>query len=131
MQVPKDLIEPIIQAHVQKAVLDAIGNKTEILERAIGQVLNAKVDREGRYSTYNSNNDVTWLQYIVQDCIKKAAVSAIQEAMEKHQTVFRESIIRQLRDKKSKLADQLIEAMCGAFNHEQLKYRLSISYKPE
>lgn len=126
LQIPKDVIEPIIQAHVKKAVVDAFGGYQSLVEKAISQVMTMKVDRDGKHSGYSS--DVEWLTWAMRDCVQKAAKEAIQEYLGTNREKIKEQIARALRGRNSALARQLIEGMTKALTHENiLKYHFTVT----
>ena len=128
--IPKDMIEPIIQAHVARAVLEAMGDKVALMHTAVARVLNAEVDYEGRPASYHRTENLTWLQHQMQECIRKATREAIEEAFSGRKDAIKAQILEQLRSKKSPLANQLVEAMTAALTNEQsLKYSLEVSFK--
>lgn len=126
LQVPKDVLEPIIQAHISAAVVAALGDRSKILADCVGKVLNMKVDTDGSESRYTGG--VPWVQWIMQDCIKKSARAAIEEFMAGHKDEIKAQIATELRKKNSPLAKQLIEGMVnGITSHDTLKYRLDVT----
>jgi len=127
-QIPKDVIEPIIQAQVSSAVLAALGDKTGIVERAVAAVLNMKVDIDGKTSTYGGHNDVPWVQWLMRDCVRKATRLAVEEFFAQNKELVKTQIAAELRKKNSPMAKQLINAMVGAVTNEStLKYRLNVT----
>lgn len=127
-QIPKDVIEPIIQAQISSAVLAALGDNKSIVEKAVAQVLNMKVDGDGKASHYSSHNDVSWVQWMMREAVKKAAKQAIEEFFSQNKELVKTQIATELRKKNSPLAKQLINAMVGAVTNEHtLKYRLSVT----
>lgn len=128
LQIPKDVIEPIIQAHVAAAVTQALGNNAELVRQAIAHVLNEKVDTTGRRNDYSYQNTVPFIQWAVRDCVQKATLAAIQEAMTKNQAVVKKLIVEELKRTNSPLVRQLIEAMTNQFTGQHLTYALKVSY---
>lgn len=126
LQIPKDVIEPIIQAHITKAVIEALGGSKQILEQAIAHVLNLKVDENGRPRGYSS--DKPWIEWAIGDVLQKAARAAIEEAMAGQSEALKKSIASQLTRRNSPLAKQLAEQLVlGVSSPETLKYRLTIN----
>lgn len=129
-QIPKEIINPIIQAHVNDAVIKALDGPGQIVTRAIAGVLQTKVDSNGKPSSYNSDRDRTWIDWVIGDCIQKAARDAIEQTLSKHTDRIREEITAQLAKKNSPLVKQLIEGMVGAFTSDHtIKYRINVSHE--
>jgi hypothetical protein len=128
LQVPKDVIEPIIRQHVASAVAQALVGRDELVTSVVHQVLNAKVDREGRQSNYNS--DIPWLQWVMGQCVRDAVKDAIIEELANHKEKLKAQIVKDLRNTKSGTAKALANAMVEAFaNPETMKWRLSVGFE--
>lgn len=128
-QIPKEIINPIIQAHVTEAVMKALDGQ-QLVTRAIAHVLTTKVDSNGQLSRYNSENDRPWIDWVIGECIRKAAVAAIESELAgaESQERIRAEIAAQLGKKNSPLVRQLIEGMLGAFtSKEVIKYRINVT----
>lgn len=131
-QIPKDVIEPIIQSHISAAVAVALQGHRPIVEQAVAHALNVKVDNDGKVSQYSSSNQVPWLQWVMGDCIRKAALAAVQEELAQQQDAIKKQIAAELRKVNSPLAKKLIESMAGAIaDQRSLQYRLTVSVESD
>lgn len=129
LTIPKDVIDPIVQAHVNKAVIEALNGHDKIVSSAILAILNMKVDSNGKPSNYGSDRDRTWIDWVVGDCIQKAARAAIEEHLTKNQEQVKKFLVKELGAKNSKLARQLAEGMIGAVTSPDfMKYRISVTF---
>lgn len=126
LQIPKDIIEPIIQAEITKAIIEAMGPKQAVMQNAIAQVLNLQVDSDGKPSNYNGR---PWIDWIVGNEIRAAAKAAIVEHLAEHASTIKKQLAAELAKKNSPLVKQLVEGMVGAMTHpEALKWRLDVSF---
>ena len=129
LQVPTDLIDPIIRAEVSKAIIEAMGNRGAILAQAIAGILSTQVDSEGKPSNYSSDRSRTWLDWAVAIAVRTAAKEAIQEAMGQQKEAIKKEMIRQIQMKNSPLVRMFVEGMVSAATApDVLKYRISIGY---
>lgn len=110
-QIPKDVIEPIIQAQVTKAVMEALGGYRPIIEECVSQALNVKVDSNGNKPSYSSSHDIPWIQWLVRDTIRTATKKAVVEMLQQHQDAIKASIEKQMRDPKSGFAKGLVDGL--------------------
>jgi hypothetical protein len=132
LNVPKDVIEPIINAHVSAAVAAALSDKDHLLRAAVAQVLNTPVDLQGNTSRCGYSSDLPYLQWIMQTAVRNAVKAAVVEEVGKHQEALKAAIAEQLKKTNSPLAKQLIEGMVGAMTHpDVLNYRLTVHYEPK
>ena len=126
-QIPKDVIEPIIQAHVSLAVVNALGDGNKLMESAVRQVLETKVNDKGESSNYNS--DIPWLQWALGNAVRKAVKEVLEEELLKHKDRLKAQLVSMLQKKNSKLINELIEGMAGAMtNPDVFKYRMRIEF---
>lgn len=129
-QIPKDIIEPIIQAHVSAAVTEALSDKGAVIEKAVSMVLNRKVDRDGTPSN-SSYAETTWIQWAMQNAVRKAVLAAIEEQVSFHKEALKKAIAEELGlgKKHSPLAKSLISGMVAALTHpDLLRYRIKVEY---
>ena len=127
VNIPRDVIEPIVQAKVALAVAEALGGHQDLVALAVTAVLTAKVDSDGRVGNYANRDSLSYVQWIMRDCIRKTVSKVLQDEMPKHEHVIREHIIAQLQNKKSPLVKQLVEGMVKAVTSPNtLAYRLTV-----
>ena len=129
LNVPNDVIDPIIRAEVTKAIIAAMGNQGQILTQAITSILAMQVDSEGKPSSYSSDRSKSWLDWAVGTAVRSAAKEAIQEAMAQQKDAIKKEMVRQMQMKNSPLVRQFVEGMVNAATApDVLKYRISIAY---
>ena len=129
LTIPRDVIEPIIQAHVTTAVMTALGDKEQIISRCVRQIMAQKVDRDGKRSVYDCSSDISWLQWVMQDCVQTAMRAAIVDTLETQKAQIKKQLAEELSRKNSPLVRQLIAGMVGAMTHpDVLRYKISVAY---
>lgn len=124
-QIPKDVIEPIIQAHITEAVIRALGGQDDLVKRAVSFAMNVQVDRDGKPTSYNGQS---WIVWAMGESLRKAAKFAIEEHLAKNGEIIKQQLAKELRSSKSVLAKQLIESMVGNMTREDnIRYRLTVT----
>lgn len=127
-QIPADVIQPILNAHVSAALVQAFGDKSKILEAAVCRVLNQMVNSDGKPSSYHSREDMPWIQYVVSASLQESVKRAIVEGVAQHEMVIKKCIAAQLKDSKSPVVAALVEGLVGQLvNPDNLKYRLTVT----
>jgi hypothetical protein len=127
-QIPKDVIEPIIQAHIAAAVTAALSGQDQLMNKAVHMVLNQKVDSNGKPDSYPSSSSITFIQWAMREALQKATKDALVAEVAKHADVIRANIAAQLKNSKSPIVQKLVEGLVGALvNPDTLKYRLTIT----
>lgn len=129
LQVPNDVIDPIIRAEVSKSIIEAMGGRAELLTQAIASILSTQVDAEGKPSSYSHDRNKSWLDWAVGTAVRSAAKEAIQEAMAQQKDAIKKEMVRQIKMTNSPLVRQFVEGMVNAATApDVLKYRINISY---
>ena len=126
-QIPQDIINPIIQASVNEAVIRALDGPQNLVTSAILTVLQVQVDESGKPSHYSGARP--WIDWVIGDCIQKAARSAIEEHLAAHRDEIKAQLVAQLQKKNSPLVKQLVEGMVGAVTSDRvLQYGITVTY---
>ena len=130
IQIPNDVIQPIIEAKVTAAITEALGGYDKLIETAVSQTLNIKVDERGNPSTYS--NAQTWFKWVMIECVRKAARAAIEDYFKNHEELVKKALTTELSKKNSPLVKQLIGTLVGSvINDDALRYRMNVSVNIE
>ena len=126
LQIPSDVINPIIEANIQAAVAQALGPVSNRISEFVTTVLRMNVDSEGKPSSYG--NSKPWIDWAIGDALRRAAKAAIDEQVEKLKDQMKAHIATELTKKNSTLHKQLAEGLVnGVFSADSLKWRLNIT----
>lgn len=130
IQIPNDIIQPIVEAKVTAAITEALGGYDRLIETAVAQVLNQKVNHEGVPSTYSDAKP--WFKWVMTDCVKKAARAAIESYFKDHEELIKKAITTELSKKNSPLVKQLVTTLIGSvLNADSLRYRMNVAVNIE
>ena len=125
LQIPSDVINPIIEAQISAAIAQALGQPGALIEKAIRTILATKVNSNGEVSSYGANQ--TWFDWAVANQIKKAAQAAIEANVAALGDAMKKQFIVELSKKNSPMVKQIVDGMVsGVFKPENLKYRLTV-----
>jgi len=129
LQIPQDVIQPIIEAHVRDAVLRSFEGYKPAVDALIASVLNVKVNSNGSPVTdrYQMDAAPRWIDWalgsVIRDAVKKALTSKVDEMRGKLET----HLAAELSKKNSPLAKQLAVSLLKNFaGRETLNYRLTV-----
>ena len=109
LQIPQDVLQPIINAHVSAAIATALGSQSRLIEEAVRASLEAKVDERGQPSSWS--NAQTFLKWLVNDSIRQAAVAAVREHLTKDVENIKAAVAKELKNQRSTLTRSLIEGI--------------------
>jgi len=127
LSIPKDIIEPIVQANITAAIAGAMGPSGEVMRAAIASILSTKVDSDGKPSSYSHSSHKTWIDWAIGNAIKDAARLAIEEQTESLKESIKQYIASELKKKNSPIVKQIADGMLGAvFDPSNLRYRLTV-----
>lgn len=132
LNIPQDVINPIIQANISAAILAAMGDGSKVMANAIASVLSTKVDpNSGNLSNYNSSNTVPWIDWMLGQAVRESAKTAIIEYLAGQQEEVKKHLAAELGKKNSPLAKSLVEAMAkGMADQNALRYQISVAVTP-
>lgn len=126
--IPKELLQPVIDAHVSAAIAKALSGPEAIVKGIVERLCNQNVDSEGRPSSYH-NDRKTWLQWAVENMLKQAVQATIAKELEAHKERLKEYLTDELSKKKSPLVKSLVEGMVSGMVTNGLNYRLEVTSK--
>ena len=133
-QIPKDVIEPIISAHVSTAVAAALAGRDALVSKAVERALFYKVDREGNPGR-GYGGEVPWIQWKMDDLIRKTTAECLAEELPKHKDQIKAALAKELGLNSSKLspfAKKLIDGILSvATNDSYLKYSVSVTVEKD
>lgn len=126
LTIGKDIVNPIVQAKINEAIISALGGGEAIIEKVVNEILNRKVDSKGNVSTYSSDNKFSWIDVAVTNQIKEAVIESMSEVMVSRKDEIRKAIVKQLSSQKGimQFADALINESVKNF---ESKYSTSIN----
>jgi hypothetical protein len=116
VQIPKDVIEPLVKSRLEAELVEALGGKDELVKRLVEGVLLQEVDDKGKRSTYSYDKDRTYLSWLCEDVLANETRKAIRAWLDEHRADFREALFAQLQTKRmqNSLARQLLEGFTAA-----------------
>ena len=115
-KIPREVIEPIIQAKVSAAIVEALGNSEWLVKNCIAKVLDEKVTDDGTRQTdsYYMDKSPTFLQWSMRSCVQASFKKILAEEVEKHKPIIHDLLLKALRAKDSPLLNQFVAAMSEA-----------------
>ena len=128
VQIPKDVLEPIIKAHMQAALAEALGDRGRLLDKMAWQILNAPVEANGAPHTNASYNRPagTWLEVNLRLAFQKVMEEVVKEELEGHKDALRMHLRAEMKKANSPLVKALVEGMCNGVVTDGLRYRLTV-----
>lgn len=128
LTLPRDLIEPIINAHIQAALAEALGSKSDLLAKMAGQILNAPVTAGGNPCNSSSYEKAgTFIEVSLRLAMQKAFRELMEAELEKHKETLKAHLTAELKKANSPLTRALVEGMCKGVVTNGLRYNLTVT----
>lgn len=132
IQIPKDMLEPAIQAQVSKALVEALNIKGDLLSALAEKVLSQPVDSSGKPSTYSGDRDRTWLRYMIESMTREAVIDAIKAQTDDFRANVRAAVEKELKKPNSKLVKEISDGAASAvMAAANGGWRISVNFKRE
>jgi hypothetical protein len=130
-KIPRDVIEPIIQAKVSAAIIEALGNQEWLVKNCIAKALDEKVnDNGGKAESYYADRSPTFLQWALRACVQTSIKKILEEEMAKHKEVIADGLRKEILRKSSPFMKQLIEGMTSSIiSAASNNYKLTVEVK--
>lgn len=114
VNIPKDVIEPIVRQQVCAGVVAALGNPSELIRQVVERALAQKVNRDGKRDSSNCYNDHDLIETVSRIAIHKAVHEAITAWVEENRPVIKEQVQKALARKQSAFARALVDGLSDA-----------------
>lgn len=111
INMPQDLVKPIIEAKVAAAISEALGGSDAIVERMVALALSKKVDSSGKVSEYSSYNTHNFIEVVCANTIREAAKKAINEFVASQAPKIEAEIRKQLTVRNKDLAKAFVASL--------------------
>ena len=104
VNIPNDVLEPIISAKIHTAIIEALGDEKGVIERIVSDLLTRQI-KPDQYSS----KSVPWIEHTCLKVLRAAAEQAIQEWAASKQDELAAEFVRQLQQKTN--AKRVVRAM--------------------
>lgn len=109
VNIPKDILEPIIRAHIQTGVVAAIGDPATLIEEVVRRALTKKVDRNGTVSNYSTDNKYDLIEIVAQQTIEAEVKKAVIAWIEDQKPAIQKAVADSLKKKTGVFAKALVD----------------------
>lgn len=116
MKVDPEYLEKTAEKIVKAGIIEALGDPSKILTKAVDSVLGMKVDRDGKAST--SYSAVPYIEWLATKTIQDTVKDCIKEVIDERKDEFEEVIKKKLATKSfmNDVSSSFIKAILDAAN---------------
>lgn len=129
LTVSPELVQPIIKEQIHSAIAQQLGNYPQLIEAVAAAALNAKVDSEGKLSSYSTYNSTPFIEWASRNAIQLAAKEALKSWLEKHQADLKAAIETHLKKNTKSIAGALVAGLIERSDNPRWMVSVSIQEK--
>lgn len=132
LNVDKDYLQEAVKQTVLMGISESLNGKNEIVSQIVNSVLQTKVDRTGKVSSYSYDNKYTLLEFYVNEMLTDVVKEEIKNMIEEKRTECAEIIRKELNKKANinKFVDNFIDSTSKSLN-QSWKTTININYEKE
>lgn len=99
MQISQEYINNLATEMIRENLLAALGGSDKFVEELTKEILNTKVNKDGKVSSYRCSDDIPYIQYLINKVIREEVVGTLQEMLDEKRPEIREKIRKELMKK--------------------------------
>lgn len=111
LSINKDMLTPVIEEQVKAMMTTILGGQEQIVDKVIKNILETKVDRDGRPTSYSDGK--TYFEWLLKDEITKAVKELIAEEMKSKVSNIKKAVKKQIQSESGAtvIADALLNGL--------------------
>lgn len=114
VNIPKDLLEPIIREHIAAGVVAAIGDPATLIRQLVEKAASAKVDMNGEVSRYCSDNKYSFIEAVATRTLHESIKAAIVEYVKEQRPAIQAAVKSHLAKRTSAVAKALVDGLIAS-----------------
>jgi len=118
VNIPKDILEPIVRAQVTAGIMQHFGKPEEIIRKVVEASLARKVNSNGDVSSSNYENSHDLIEVLSSKVIHKIAKEMLTEFLETQRPVIEKHMRAQFAKKASPFAKAAADGLMQAMKSE-------------
>lgn len=123
ISVDQGLVQPVIQAEIQAAIVRELAKDNgNLIREVVARVLTQKVDNDGKVSSYGGSK--AYMDWVCEQAIRSATKSALEAYIRDSEELLMEEIEKQIKKNGKEMAKIFVESLMGAI---KTSWRFSVS----
>lgn len=114
VNIPKDVLEPILRQQVAAEVTAALGNPADLIAKVVEFALSQKVNADGKRSSYEHDNRHSFIEVAAKNAIHKAVHEILAQWIEEQRPAIAKHVEAALGRRKSAFAKALVEGLANS-----------------
>ena len=111
LSISKEMLTPVIEQQVKAMMATILGGQEKIVDNVIKNILETKVDSDGRPTSYSSGR--SYFEWLLKDEITKAVKELIAEEMKSKVSNIKKAVKKQIQSESGAtvIADALLNGL--------------------
>lgn len=130
VQIPDDVIQPIVRQQICAGIMAAMGKPEELVESVVKRAMERKVGRDGKVSQYSHDNKYDMVEILAMNAIEDAVKQAIKEWVANNQKLIQEAVSKALTKKTGPFAKALMDGLMESVK-QAWSFRCSVGFTEE
>jgi hypothetical protein len=115
INIPKEVLASIVEAHIQSAIIVALdADKENLIPKMVEAAIKQKVDGDGNINKDSYYNKYSFVETIVNKTIQNCAREALLEWVEQSKPLIKQSIVQALQKDKNAIVKAFMEGLEGS-----------------
>ena len=113
IKIDQAIIRPIMEKQIAAAIIQNLGNESELIEKMVSNVLSQKVTYEGNIPKYASDGKYDYMEFMVKRGIQDAAQTAFKEWIKESADKIKQAVVAELKKpaRQRTMANAFIDAI--------------------
>ena len=82
MQISQEYINNLATEMIRENLLAALGGSDKFVEELTKEILNTKVNKDGKVSSYRCSDDIPYIQYLINKTIREEVTGTLKEMLD-------------------------------------------------
>lgn len=114
VNIPKDVLEPVVRAQVAAGITEALGNPAVLIEKVVQHALGQKVDSRGNISKSNYDNRFDLVELMATKGIHDVVRQTLESWVDEQRPIIEDKVRKALSRKESTFAKALVDGLVKA-----------------
>ena len=114
VNIPKDLLEPIIREHIHAGIVAALGDPAALISQVVEQTLSRKVNHAGDVSQYSHDNKYSLIEAVARNAIHAACKRAVESFIEERRPDIEKAVKAAISKRTGAFSKALVDGLVEA-----------------
>ena len=118
VNIPKDVLEPIVRAQVTAGILKAFGDPAKLIEAVVDKAMKQKVDDSGKVNSSDYYNKHDLLELLAKQEIHKIAHEMLREFVAQKRPMIEKAVKDAMSKKSGAFSKALVDGLANSVSSD-------------